>query len=257
MRADEVQAAIARCLVDPDYLDPVGDRAAVALLPPTLLDELRLFRGFITRIKHTQLRRIVPLTLRLLAVHKLDIPFFTEAASGYQQARREGPLAPALLFAYFERELARRLPGLPAGPREQVGAMLRHEGRIWRTGRVPAHPEPALNPRLRPGVAVEHFTLDVLALATAVTASQFAAPATVSRDRFLLYRPTAGTTRIEEIDALSAWVLSRLDGRTGAEALAVALRQVVGAGARVAVDSLLVDATMRGLIDAAAPVRES
>jgi hypothetical protein len=250
LRADEAQAAIARCLVDPEYmLRQLSGECSPTPLSSLLLAELRLFRGFITKIKHTQLRRIAPLTLRLLALHKLEISFFSEIAPSYQRARLAGSLSPTALFLRFERDLVDFLVHVPPEVSQQLDAVLRHEHRIWGAGRSSIYPDPVPYPRLRPGVAVERFALDVLELAAAVSANQFAVPKATAGEYYLLYRPAAGTVRVEGIDALSAWMLSRLDGLTSAGALGAALTNLVGSDAHSVVADLLSDASARGLLD--------
>jgi hypothetical protein len=250
LRADDVQAAIARCLVDPDYMNgKVGGDNGAPPLPSLLLEDLRLFRGFITKIKHTQLRRIAPLTLRLLALYKLDIAFFSRIAAGFQKARSAAPVTATTLFRRFERELTDHLLYVPADVREHVGAMLLHERRIWDAGRAMAYPDPALHPRLRPGVAVERFALNVLELATAMRTRPHTEPRVTAGDHFLLYQPAAGAIRVEDIDALSGWVLSHLDGSTSADALGQILTALVGANAHSAVGDVITDAVARSLLD--------
>ena len=247
MRADEAQALVARCLVDPGYLDG----AAGPLLPRALRGELLQFRGFITRIKHTQLRRVAPLTLRLLALHRRDIAVFAGIAPGYLQARAAGPLPERDLFARFEREVAERLPSLPEPGGQQVAAMLRHEGRIWRAGRAVPYAYPAPHPRLRPGTAVERYPLDVVGLAAAVERDRFTVPATEAGDRFVLYRAGNGTVDVSEVDPLGAWLLSRLNGTAAAGDLTAELGAVLEADAADVVRDLLADAAARELLDPA------
>ena len=241
MRADEAQAAVARCLVSSQWFGHSVE--------PGLPSALHLFRGFITRIKHTQLRRVVPLTLRLLAIYRLDIAFFAHLTPGYLAAREHAMVSTADLFERFERELGTWLAGSPAFSHNQVEAMLRHEARIWRAGRAAPYAEPSAHPRLLAGVAVERFPLDVLALAEAVTSDRFSAPATTPGDQFLLYRPHDGEVRIEGVDPLSAWLLSRLDGATPPAALVAELSSAMGVDTHGAVHDLLADAAARRLLD--------
>ena len=231
--------------------EPAGDEPVGPTLSEALRRDLVLFRGFITRIKHTQLRQIAPLTLRLLALHRLDIALFAHMAPGYLRARAAAPLPTAALFARFEHELREGLPSAPAPARHQVAAMLRHEAQIWRTGRSASLAGLAPYPRLRPGTVVERFDLDVLTLAKSLCADRFTVPATVEDDRFVLYRSDGDTVVVEEIDPFSAWLLSRLDGTAAPASLAAELAEALGADAASAVRDLLADAAARGLLDPA------
>lgn len=246
MMADEAQALVARCLVDPSFLD------AGAGVSAPLHDHLQLFRGFIARIKQAQLRRIAPLTLRLMALHGLDISFFAEAAPGYLRARATGPLTDEDLFARFEKKLIDHLLSLPSCVRIAVGSMIRHEARIWRCGRAVPRNDCAPHPRLRSGVAVERFEVDVLVIAAALRRDRFAAPAVPVRDAFVLYDAGMEATCVTEIDALGAWLLSRLDGAAEPAGLADELSAALGADASGVVADLMADASAKGLLDAGA-----
>lgn len=245
MNADEAQAEVARCLADPGYLDSAAESA----LPGALHDSLYLFRGFIARIKHTQLRRVAPLTLRLLGLHCLDIAFFAQLAPSYMAMRAGGQLTTAQLFAGFERQLTAWLSKASANERDQLNAILRHETRIWRTGQAASDSGASPHPRLRAGGAVERFALDVLALAQAVAADPFAPPATQPGDQFVLYHLNEGTVYVNAIDPLSAWLLGRLDGSRPPEAFVAELSAVLGADAQAVVRDLFADAQARGLLN--------
>ncbi len=256
MTADEAQRLVARCLVDPDYLDaarsefPSGSGRAGSS-DDDISVRLRLFRGFIMRIKHTQLRRIVPLTLRLLAMHAADIAFFAEAAPGYLRARQEGPLPIQELLTRFERALAQRLQVVEPGARAEIEAVLRHEGRIWRTPRGANGPGATAHPRLVPGASVEVYGFDVLGFCAALARDPFTLPDARTATQALLYCPDGSATRIVEIDGLSAWVLSRLDGAASLAALDVALSQGLGLKTGDAVVDIVADAIARGFAECA------
>lgn len=223
MRADDAQTMVARCLVEAGARAGASNAICVAdaydNIDPALadypLEPLILVRGFITAIKHMGLRKIAPLTMRLLHAHNLDIAFFATIAPTYLEARRNGPLPSAKLFTRFEEALLAYLPGLSQDVALSIEAVLRHEGHIWRAAMAPAQNSiPSAGPKLVEGAAVAHFTVDVLDLCANLSHHPHGRlPSPRQCEQFLFYFPEATTTRAFEIDALSAYVLSGLDGR--------------------------------------------
>ncbi|CAN5263412.1 hypothetical protein BH10PSE14_BH10PSE14_11020 [soil metagenome] len=244
---------VARCLVEPgaraDAFNAVRVADAYDNIDPALADyplkQLVLVRGFITAIKHMGLRKIAPLTFRLLHAHNLDIAFFTSIAPTYLEARRKGPLPLAQLFARFEESLLAYLPGLSADAALSIDAMLRHEAHIWRAATAsPQDSARGIGPKLVEGARVAHFTVDVLSLCESLSRDPHGRlPQPNRREQFLFYLPESSATRAFEVDALSAYVLSGLDGHRTLE--------------RVCLDAMsafdfLTSELVKGLIDDAA-----
>lgn len=213
---------VARCLVEPGARADASNAVRVAdaydNIDPALadypLEPLVLVRGFITAIKHMGLRKIAPLTFRLLHAHNVDIVFFASIAPTYLEARRKGPLPLAQLFARFEEALLEYLPCLRPEAALSIEAMLRHEAHIWRAAIAsPQDSAQGVGPKLVEGAGVAHFTVDVLSLCESLSRHPHGPlPLPHRREQFLFYLPESSATRAFEIDALSAYVLSGLDG---------------------------------------------
>lgn len=255
MRADEVQAMVARCLVDPGFLASTaalqsrGPAGATDRDLAPRLEALALFRGFITAIKHNGLRRIAPLTFRLLHACNLEVAFFAAIAPAYQQARRDGPLPLPQLFAQFEEQLAAYLPQVEGEMGCALGAVLRHEGNVWRTASEPPKEARGAGPRLAPGSRVAHFQVDVLALCADLSRDPLAPPpAVMRRDQFLFYQPNGQETRTFEIDALSAAVVSGLDGGRSLDEVCAGMAQALGFLTPELVATLIEDAAGHDMV---------
>ena len=243
MRADAAQAMVARCRVEPMAVGsgrdvPAGD----------LPEALRLFRGFIAAIKHNGLRKIAPLTLRLLRACNAEILFFAEIAPAYLELRRKVALPPAALFDHFERSLRTYLPRMGAQARPLVEAVLRHEASIWRAATAPRDEPVSAGPRLAPAARIEPYELDVLGLSAELARGPCDAPPAAERRRqFIFYQPEGEITRIFEIDALSACVLALVDGRP-LEAVCGDAAKASGFATTAMVASLIEDAASRGMV---------
>ena len=257
MTADDAQALVARCLVEPGFL-PAAVGAVEENGPmltttrtnlPCQFEALILFRGFITAIKHNGLRKIAPLTLRLLHAFNLEVAFFAAMAPAYQEARRNGPLPLPELFSNFEFQLAEYLPRVGAEMRGVLEAMLRHERNILHTSTNPVEDPRGSGPRLAPGARVEHFPLDVLALCAELSREPLGPPpAADRRDQFLFYRRDGAATRAFEIDAISATVVSGLDGRRGFSEVCDSAAEALGFVTPELIATLLEDASSHNMI---------
>lgn len=242
MTADDAQRLVMRALVEP------GD-AWLAMNPSDwLAPKLALFSGFIARIKHAQLRRTFPLTLRLLAICGADIAFFTSFAANFHARRSRGSIPQAELIDNFARELGDWLPYAPADAQQPIALMLKHEQSLWTVAHPSIEKRKSEYPTLATGVAVGGFDRDVLAMADALRADPFTAPACQPREVYLLYSLNAGTVRINELDGLSAWVLSRLDGCTSLSELSKQWPDETEGFERV-VRQLVEDGRQRGIVD--------
>ena len=250
MTADEVQRFVARCLVDPDYLD--ADQSALMPREQAFIGDLtarlRLFRGFITRIKHNQLRKIVPLTLRLMHLHGADIEFFSAAAPDYLRARRTGALPLPNLFERFETALSGGLHGQAPPARDQIRSVMRHESRIWRAKHTAGEEAAAAHPMLPTGSAIEAYNFDMLGFCAAIAKDQFTLPIAEMTDQMLFYHLVGPLVRVDDIDSLSAWVLQRLNGETSIEELDNALARALGVATGHAVADIVADAIGRGFV---------
>jgi hypothetical protein len=214
MRADLAQALVARYLVDPDFFDRcenVNGSLESSGLGDFPLQHMRSFRAFITRIKHTQLRKTVPCTLRLLGLFRIDLDLFETVSSEFQRAKSRGPSTLPDLLQRFEIRLRQKLLELPENIAVPMEAILRHEMTVWRAAQ--AEPgRPSLQPRLRSDVSIESYACDVSRLYDSLKRDRFVLPETVSGEFFLIYRRVSEEVEISNSDPFSAYVLSRLDG---------------------------------------------
>jgi hypothetical protein len=242
MRANEAQRLVMQRLVEPEDARPAMDPS------DPLATRLALFSGFIARIKHAQLRRTFPLTLRLLAIHGADIAFFASIAGDFHARRSRGPIPQAELIDGFAGDLSRWLPAAPAAAQRPVAAMLRHESLLWSAAHPRTEAAACEFPALAAGVAVGAFDCDVLALADALRADPFTAPACDACDTYLLYAAAGDSSvQIAAVDALSAWVLSRVDGRTAIAELSAQWPEQTAGFERV-VSQLVEDGRQRGIV---------
>ena len=273
MSPDAVQALVARCLAEPSFLaaslaaeaeqapggEGLGAGDAAGVLGAERLERLGLFRGFITKIKHNALRRVVPLTLDLLACLRLEVDVFAACSAEYVILRAAGPLSPDRQLAFFEDQLARFLKTQPGAVREGVLALLAHEACAWRVG-METGPAAAAPGAVAPcgGLRVQGYGVDVLALADALATGSFDPAADWPRRACrLAYRRTPDGLAVAEIDGFSAFVLSLVDGRRDVAAITEA---VAAAGlpqvSEADVGALLAQAGGLGLVVMPAPQGE-
>ena len=83
---DDVQAELARYLSHPAALQAACDESgANSICDGEQLRRLRLFRGFITKVKHNALRRAIPCTLRLISGPEIRDRVFCHAVTGVRR----------------------------------------------------------------------------------------------------------------------------------------------------------------------------
>lgn len=233
MSPDQTQALVAKCLVDPTFLAQVVNAAALAELSDVTSEfaavkefgaeerqRLQQFQGFITKVKHNALRRVLPNTFRLLSSAGLELRFFMHFAKAYIIARQAGPLPCAEHLDLLGPALAAFL-----GDTADVDAciltmeMFEHE-RTLHDLPLGAAAAPANTRWVAIGncvVVQRHF--DVVALAEELqTGHSSVCPR--RRTHYLLYQalPADATTRIREVDMPTALILNQLlAGRSEAD----------------------------------------
>jgi hypothetical protein len=129
MHPDHIQALIARCLTEPDVLPALPDDANG--LDAASLQRIALFRGFIVKVKHNQVRKILPLTLRMLPAVGLELAFFSTYAPAYLAMRSSGPMPLDRQTTQFALDLQRFLDGQSGVMRDAVNDVLTHELKLW------------------------------------------------------------------------------------------------------------------------------
>ncbi len=235
MGPDQAQTLIAKCLVEPSFLAQVvgaatlaeppdvdSKFAAVQVLSAEECRRLQLFLGFITKVKHNALRRVLPNTFRLLAYAGLELRFFVHFAEGYATARQAGPLPCAEHLDLLEPALAKFLAETTdAEACALMMEMFEHE-RMLHELPLGAAADAADTHRFWNGkCAVVERRFDVVALAEELkTGHRSASPH--RRSNYLLYQavPADAMTRIREVDMLTALIVSQLLAGRSAAAIA-------------------------------------
>jgi hypothetical protein len=249
-----IEAVLARCLVEPAFLEAMRDDSAAALNPYGLDPEaeasirtsdfgrIRRFSGFIGKVQHNHLWDSFPATRSLLCFYGIELDVFADYRSvqlspEVRTADRDGRTRCFLEF----------LENHPAA-REYAGIaeVLRHERALWEVrmacSAVTRQDSSSLRgedisslgwreflrlvPRPPGPVRIASFAFDPALLAAQVCAGEFRGSPPAAGARVLAYigeRHTA-QLRVLEIDALTALVLSKLDGRRRVRAVIAAVR---------------------------------
>ena len=249
-----VEAIVARCLVEPAFLDAVRADPAGALAAYDLGDadraafqvadfgRLRQFSGFIGKVQHNFLWESFPATRRLLRRHGMELEVFARYR-GFQ-------LAPETRSAGQNEKIRRFLSFLEnhladSGRYPSLRAVLRHERAIWEIRQAVTAPAPrraglglaalASLPwrefsRLIPGVngalRIEAFDCDPVAL-TARVLEDCPEHRLRRRPRLLVYWADRSSDRLRTltVEKLAALLLSQVDGHRRAGSIVAAIRR--------------------------------
>lgn len=120
---------IARCLMDPRYLESLRE-ASQGTVDPSDLERLRLFGGFITKIQHNDLWEHFPTTRRLLHDFGLELPFFADYRAA-SFAAGQSKLEPRQKVGAFAGFLENQILSRPAWRCPGLLEVLRHERHLW------------------------------------------------------------------------------------------------------------------------------
>jgi hypothetical protein len=242
-----VEALVARCLLDPEFLRDAAVDGGAALtdrnLPPELLHDLaqldlervRQFAGFITKVQNNHLWKPFPFTRALMKYYGIEIETFAEFRGEHLALRATGASRDARIaaFADFLDERLGTRGGLP-GLRD----ILRHEriGLELTTAAAPAdsrfareHNGPAgyaaLVPAIRGVLRVATFTCNPIEIAATISRGEPGAVELEAGPVCLAYvgGPEAQQLRVLEIDELTAALLVRVDGRCSVGAIATSV----------------------------------
>jgi hypothetical protein len=274
-----VNAILARCLVDPEYLealaqDPAGRVAHLGLDDATRAElagldwsRVRAFGGFITKVQHNDLWPVLPYTRALLKAHRREIAVFTAYRPTYLRlraagARQEAKIHSFLSFLAESPEVA-ACPGLLDVAHHEYTRWLAEGTRarsretadpgygLAMTGEA-ARSTARLVPFVRGWLLTVSFAVDPEATIAAInrgTPLDGGAPAA----RWLGYwiRPTEDRIRLLELDATTVRVLDAVDGSR--DVASVARRS--GARIRIVRD-VLSAAQAQGVVGLRDPSRE-
>ncbi len=279
MNPDHVQALVARCLAEPEFLATALDIAsttagqqaaartsneaipdeyvAAALIGREALKRLTLFRGFITKVKHNGLRRVVPLTLSLLGAIELESAFFSAFSAAYVEARASGPLPTDRHLSLLEGHLTAFLDGKPPPTRTLILDILTHETVLWRLsaqdmGTQSAEHSAGEGIRWCGELALRRYDVDVLLACKGLARGCFDRNANwVERRQVLAYfRPDAGERiAVFEADEFTCLAFSLVDGRRNVRNIAAELAQMgLGQITIAELDAFFADAARKGLV---------
>ena len=228
---DNVQAFVARCLVDPPFLSAAmqnddGSGRGAILFDRSELDRLALFQAFIVKVKHNGVRDVLPITFRMLAALGEELAFYRFHAAEYLAIRAAGPLPLQRQVQLMTDSLRRYLGGSKATAQRALSDVVTHELTIWRMlsdqrvhdYRV-GHDVPAWLGRMK----IKRYTTDIARVAKALTDGTFdpTRDADVPDLAVAYWLPRGGSSVDSfEIDELTATLFSMTDGRKTLDTIA-------------------------------------
>jgi hypothetical protein len=260
MSLSHIQSVVARCLMDPDFLDSLRsnpraalksyelDPHAVSQIVAADLNKIRWFAGFISKIQHNHLWQLFPATRALLAYYKIELDVFAayrgiQLSPEVRQSDRDGRIAH---FLEFVKDYGSR-KGFPA---LRVAAI--HEQNLWELGKIayqkrhlaPIHSLSSLSwsdllrliPRPNPTLRVISFPSDPGKLVECICAGHFQGKLPRRSVHWIAYVKDPRTARVRflELNVFSTLMLSRMDGRHTIKSIMVGLgkdlREVPQAG---------------------------
>jgi hypothetical protein len=235
-----VNAILARCLLDPDFLDGVARDPARAIAELPLEDrtrteliafdwsKVRAFGGLITKVQHNDLWPVLPYTRALLKACRREIAFFAAYRPTYLRLRANGATRERKIQSFLvflvESGHAAHCPG--------VLDVARHEQARWLAGQalsdqpdttdrgpgvvIPARAAASserLVPFVRGWLKTVSFTTDPeVAIAAINRGDPLAASASAGRWLGYWIRPGETYARLLELDARAVGVLEAVDG---------------------------------------------
>ena len=225
MSARQVHAAIAAGLGDPARIARwSGDRRELAAhgIDAQSIDlaALRKFAGLAVKVRHNQLRDLLPLTFRLLHVAGLEIELFAayaehRAASGYAATTDERARD---LIAFLDTWLDR-----DALAHALLWDVIRHEQALLQLAQTtPAKPANVRAPRILGAAVLYEMQSDPREVAAILRQSRPALDLIDRAPRFFLYQRT-DALRMIELDEFGFYALTFADGRRSGAAISRAL----------------------------------
>lgn len=239
--ADQTQALVAKCLSDPLFLARVTGAAAVSEYPSTAAESvaaqvlgsdqcrrLRQFQGFITKVKHNSLRRVLPCTFRLLSNTGLELQFFTLFAGAYTVARQAGPLPTARHLDLLVPALESFLMNAPVQESTLIAEMLDHE-RLLHELPLAANDSPANALVVWNGrCVIVHRRFDLVDIANELKRGRVVMDPQESSHYLLYQAASAGDkVNIREIDMLTALIFNQLFAARSFSAIAQKLSATI------------------------------
>lgn len=101
--SDIVQAEVARFLTTPGLLNK--SKEIDQLFESDQIQELRYFRGFITKVMHNGIRKYIPQTMAALNILQIELEFYLAVSPDYQRLRAQGPIPSEIHLRWYENAL--------------------------------------------------------------------------------------------------------------------------------------------------------
>jgi SAM-dependent methyltransferase len=229
---DAVHADVARLLTTPGVLDEAAGLGP--LCSESEREQLRKFRGFITKVMQNGIRKYVPKTMATLSALKIELDFYIAISPEYQRLRAKGPISAQAHLIWYEKALA--------GWAEQDGtssARLAHDVLVHELVQNQGRgAQPQFMPQLHPDapfiegeVILRRYSYDV-----PEALRQIDGAGTLDLDSLVRQRPLIlaywltpyGIEMITEVDPLIARALSMVDGVRRIEDIAVMISESAG-----------------------------
>jgi hypothetical protein len=232
MNHDHIHAVVARCLVDPKFLAENLEAADDAFADPAAVQRIALFQAFIVKVKHSGVRKALPLVFRLLAAIGEELAFFRYYAPSYLAVRGNGPVPLADQLKLFAEHLTRYLDTRQGAASAALHELLSHELNLWRmSSEMPLREQEGRSGALtwRGRMEVIRCATDVPRLCAALKAKTFTpTDGFAARDLLLAYwRPrSGGPAQAFEIDELTSLLFSLVDGRRSLDLIGDALSDI-------------------------------
>jgi len=229
MHHDQAHAVVARLLTDPAALATISARhgdpgsssvdrspqAALGEFAEVELAKLRLFQGFITKIKHNPLLPILPLTFKALRKFGVEIEFFARHSPIFLKAQTQGPLplqtqmnlaADALRATFVDRSF-----------HPYLCALLKHELTIWQVGQTTDTsflPNRPASVRWRGKFVLQRYQFDIGSIDRFILEPGLGGcEPNPSPTTFAYWRPDiASSVSVFEVDDATALMLAFVDG---------------------------------------------
>jgi len=244
MNADAVNGLIARCLLEPGYLDRLRDGFEVELdllqvddatraeLTALDLAQVRRFGGLISKVQHNDTWERFPLTRALLKCYGMELEVFAAYRNRHLDLLRGArPTRDAKTLSFLSF-LADHLDGIDPAACPGLVDVLVHERWTWEVGRELAEPDrrqvvESARERVVPRdalrvAALRYHPFDI---ASALRDDSSAVADLAPRPTYLGYwgRRRADDVAVLELDAVTASVLACVDGvRSAAEVVTAA-----------------------------------
>jgi len=237
-----IQAILARCIVEPAYLDEleVEQQLALSSVIDLDFDRMRKFAGFITKVQNNHLWDFIPLTRALLRFYNLEIEIFSKFRSTHQNLRsatkhdRIGRVREFISFLAGEvANYQCAAPGLAdAFSHECAYFHLRNDATCHSSSNQASYggnyqASDAIRPSVNGGIRVGYFDSDPLRIASLLSEGAFSPQKIVPFLLILGYWRPLGIDEIHvfQLSHPTAVVLSYIDGtRTIPEVITLAER---------------------------------